>query len=133
MLAGFFQVSDLEGDMSTMTRSKFIGAVSPWMHLSCTTRFFFADQVYLSISPTEPGTWEVKIARTGDFLHAEYLAVKTSRPLNIFDEQSSMIQAANLHRCVLLRTRHNSMVIYAGLKRGKHILRYKKIFGTLSC
>ncbi len=78
VLACLLQVGDLEGDVRSITNRKFIRAIPPRVHLGNTSRFSFADQVYLSVLFTEPGTGEGKIARSGNFFHSKYLAIKTA-------------------------------------------------------
>ena len=102
MPARFFQAGNLEGNMRYISNGQFLGPVAAGLYLGSPSRLGFTNQVNLSASLTEPGTREVKIARAGNFLHVKHLAVKTAGALNIFDDQSRVIQSANLHRRILL-------------------------------
>jgi hypothetical protein len=102
VLASFFQVRDLECEMRDVANREFFGAVSTGLYLGSASRFIFANQVYLSASPTKPGAREVKTARARNFLHAENLNIKAPRALYIFDKQRYVVQFANLHRHILL-------------------------------
>src|SRR5437764_4780385 len=77
VLASFFQVSDLKGKMRSMANGEFIRTISPGLYLGNTSRLIFANQMYFRTPLTKPGAREGKIARSGYFLHAEHLAVKT--------------------------------------------------------
>src|SRR5271157_3101470 len=102
VLASFFQVCDLEGEMRNVANREFIGVVSSGLYLGSPSRFSFANQVYFSTPLTKPGAREVKIAWAGNFLHAEHLNIKAPRAFYIFDEQCRVIQSANLHWHTLL-------------------------------
>ena len=71
------QVVYLEGNVSAIAAGLLISAIAG-LYLGSPARLGLTDQVKFGAALTEPGAREVEIARAGNLLHAQYLAIKTA-------------------------------------------------------
>jgi hypothetical protein len=97
VLLSSFKIGDLKSDMSGMTTREFIGLKATGLQLRGTPRLVFSDNMNFGIARPKPGTREIEIAGSWNFLYTKHLAIKIARAIHIFDKQCSVTEAANFY------------------------------------
>jgi hypothetical protein len=86
------EIVNLKGQMRYVPICKGILRISTRMRLDDTSLFGLNEQMNFSTASPQPA-----IAARGNFFHAEHVAIKLARPIDILHEHGCMIESKDIH------------------------------------